>query len=57
MLLGILCGCRNITKKDYKEASFLSGFLAGSISLSILEESKRSNWALYLLTRSFDTMF
>lgn len=37
--------------------SFVSGFSAGFVSLSLIEESKRKNWALYLLTRSMDTMF
>lgn len=37
--------------------SFISGFTAGVVSLSLIEESKRKNWALYLLTRSMDTAF
>lgn len=37
--------------------SFVSGFTAGFVSLSLIEESKRKNWALYLLTRSMDTAF
>ena len=37
--------------------SFVSGFSAGFVSLSLIEEGKRKNWALYLLTRSMDTMF
>lgn len=37
--------------------SFLAGFIAGSVSLSLIEEGKRKNWALYLLTRSMDTIF
>lgn len=37
--------------------SFASGFTAGFFSLSLIEESKRKNWALYLLTRSMDTAF
>ncbi|CAD8111167.1 unnamed protein product [Paramecium primaurelia] len=53
----IICGCRHITQQDLKIMSFVSGFSAGFVSLSLIEESKRKNWALYLLTRSMDTMF
>jgi len=35
----------------------VSGLLAGMISLKVMDENKRKNWALYLLTRAFDTVF
>eukprot|EP01017_Pseudomicrothorax_dubius_P025475 TRINITY_DN2757_c0_g1_i1.p1 TRINITY_DN2757_c0_g1~~TRINITY_DN2757_c0_g1_i1.p1 ORF type:complete len:184 (+),score=28.04 TRINITY_DN2757_c0_g1_i1:46-597(+) len=47
-----LCGARNYTGQDKGIFSFLSGFTAGCVSLSLLK-SGRGFWAVYILCRSF----
>ena len=56
-ILGIMCYFRNNSEEDKKKYSFIAGYAAGFIGLSVLQQKKRSPWALYLLTRSLDTVF
>lgn len=53
----VLCGSRHLWQEEKKSVAFFSGFAAGALSLKVMDQQKRKNWALYLLTRALDTIF
>lgn len=54
--LASLCGCRHLFGSNHRIVSFISGFVAGSASLTFLSNSQRKMWSLFLLARSLDTI-
>ncbi len=53
----VLCSLRNITKTEKPYYAFISGFIAGWLSLMSRPKEWRSIWGVFLLARAFDACY